>query len=183
MSDSNTPDLPEGQLPQEVVAALRQRNGAEIEIPGSLEAAILADAEKHLTGVSRRIPTEAQPRPLHQLRSLRGSRWVAWSAGTVAAAMLLFAVLPRTPEPARLNVGISTDAIPAPDTAVTVASAAPEFTTRDIDGNGQINILDAFALARTMNAGDVDGIQWDQNDDGQLNQADVNLVARTAVTL
>lgn len=174
MNDSNTPELPEDQLPQEVVAALRQRNGPKTNIPDSLNEAILADALQHLSGISRRIPPEARPRRI---------RWVAWSAGTLAAAMLLFALLPEPPNAPRSSAGISSDAMPTQTASVPVAVAATELTTRDIDGNGQINILDAFALARTMNAGHLDGLRWDQNDDGHLNQADVNLVALTAVTL
>lgn len=172
MNDPKTPKSPEDQLPQEVVAALRQRNVLQTDVPGSLEETILADARKHLSGIPQRIPAPARPRRL---------RWVAWSTGTLAAAMLLFALLPKSPDHTGTTVGNSSDALSASDASV--AAAATGVVTRDIDGNGKINILDAFALARTMNAGDVTGIRWDQNSDGQLNQADINLVALTAVTL
>ena len=168
MSESKTPELPEDQLPQEVVAALRQRNGPKINVPELLDRAILADAQKHLGTISRPIPHESKPRRL---------RWVAWSTGTLATAMLLFALLPGTPDAPRSSVRVSSDAQSMSEASMSVASATTEPFSRDIDGNGQINILDAFALARTMNAGDVDGVRWDQNEDGQLNQADVNLVA------
>jgi hypothetical protein len=156
------------------VAALRQRNGPKINVPELLDRAILADAQKHLDTISRPIPHESKPRRL---------RWVAWPTGTLATAMLLFALLPGTPDAPRSSVRVSSDAQSMSEASMSVASATTEPFSRDIDGNGQINILDAFALARTMNAGDVDGVRWDQNEDGQLNQADVNLVALTAVML
>lgn len=174
MSNSNTPELPEDHLPQEVVDALRQSNGPPANIPESLNEAILADAQTHLSRISRRAAPAPKP---HRLR------WVAWSTGTLAAALLLFALLPETPEAEWPLVGASSDTAPTLQRETAVASTTTDFHTRDIDGNGQINILDAFALARTMNSGDINGVRWDQNDDGQLNQADVKLVALTAVTL
>ena len=53
----------------------------------------------------------------------------------------------------------------------------------DIDGNGRVDILDAFRLARSIEArGPVDR-KWDLNGDGRVDQADVDLVACAAVRL
>ena len=53
----------------------------------------------------------------------------------------------------------------------------------DIDGNGRVDILDAFQLARRIEArGPVD-VQWDLNGDGRVDKDDVNLVASAAVRL
>jgi len=61
----------------------------------------------------------------------------------------------------------------------------------DVDGNGRVDILDAFQLARRIEArgpanltrsGAAD-TQWDLNGDGRVDKDDVNLVASAAVRL
>ncbi len=53
----------------------------------------------------------------------------------------------------------------------------------DIDGNGRVDILDAFKLARRIEgAGDPEAA-WDLNGDGRIDAADVDLVALAAVRL
>ena len=169
MNESNTPELPEDQLPQEVVAALRERHGSRIKVPEKLSAAILADAGQHLGNISRPIPVKS------------GSRkwaWVALSTGTLAAAMLLFAVMPPTEDGTTDRTSFASQ-----ETETSNAFADAESQGTDIDGNGQTNILDAFALARTIKSGDSHMSRWDQNGDGRTDQNDVNLVALHAVTL
>jgi hypothetical protein len=53
----------------------------------------------------------------------------------------------------------------------------------DIDHNGRVNILDAFALARQIETTDTPDKKWDINKDGLVNQADVDTVALVAVEL
>ena len=53
---------------------------------------------------------------------------------------------------------------------------------KDIDGNGTVDILDAYAMARLLESGESGG-HWDFNSDGQLNEDDVQLVAFDAVML
>ena len=64
---------------------------------------------------------------------------------------------------------------------VPLASRVPPAA--DFDRNGTVNILDAFWLARQLQTIDHIDQQWDLNTDGQVNQADVNLVAQLAVRL
>ena len=52
----------------------------------------------------------------------------------------------------------------------------------DIDRNGTVNILDAFALARRVDAKQSDD-QWDINRDGEVNRLDVDRIAMAAVSL
>ena len=53
---------------------------------------------------------------------------------------------------------------------------------RDLDGNGRVDILDAFAVAREIRSGRNQS-EFDINGDGRLTQADVNEIAQRAVTL
>jgi hypothetical protein len=52
----------------------------------------------------------------------------------------------------------------------------------DLDGNGTIDILDAFALAREVEAGH-NLEHLDMNHDGQVDQADIDRIAQQAVAL
>ncbi len=52
----------------------------------------------------------------------------------------------------------------------------------DVDGNGHVDILDAFALARQLRDGAVAG-SGDMNGDGRIDRADVDLIALRAVRL
>jgi hypothetical protein len=53
----------------------------------------------------------------------------------------------------------------------------------DIDNNGRVDILDAFRLARHIEAGDVTEKNWDLNGDGRIDRTDVDAVAFAAVRL
>jgi len=53
----------------------------------------------------------------------------------------------------------------------------------DIDGNGRVDILDAFRLARHIEARGQTRTEWDLNGDGQVDSGDVDLVAFAAVRL
>ena len=57
----------------------------------------------------------------------------------------------------------------------------------DIDGDGRVNILDAYQLAKSLGAGRLAGPGapgWhDVNDDGAMNRLDVDAVAYLAVRL
>ena len=53
----------------------------------------------------------------------------------------------------------------------------------DLDGNGRVNILDAFVLARHVESAAVPRGQWDLNGDGLVDRNDVDLVAMAAVAL
>jgi len=169
MNENARPDSPEDQLPQEVVAELKQRNGPKIAVPDALDKAVLSDAARHLSGISR--PTTIKT-------GGRRWTWVAASMGTLAAAVLLFAVYPRMQNEVPPGNGAyfaeAADSVQAGDIVA---------VTDDVDGNGQVNILDAFALARTIRAGRPLRSEWDRNGDGLTNQSDVDLIAFNAVML
>ncbi len=53
----------------------------------------------------------------------------------------------------------------------------------DVDANGRVDILDAFRLARDIEARGPVAPQWDLNGDGRIDRDDVNRVALAAVRL
>jgi hypothetical protein len=53
----------------------------------------------------------------------------------------------------------------------------------DIDGNGRVDILDAFRLARNIESRSPADMKWDLNGDGLVDRKDVDAVAFAAVRL
>lgn len=53
----------------------------------------------------------------------------------------------------------------------------------DIDHNGRVDILDAFALARRLQAGQLDPTAFDLNGDGLVDRRDVDHISAQAVKL
>ncbi len=67
------------------------------------------------------------------------------------------------------------------------STTAPQQTTvaaapGDLDHNGRVDILDAFHLARQLDA-DITPTAGDMNTDGRIDRADVEAIAMKAVTL
>ena len=170
MSDTDNPESPEDQLPPKVVAELRDRSRVAISIPGQVDDQILADARRVLRGQKTRRARFA---------------WNKWTMGTVAvgslAAALLVAVLPQF-------AGRNDDALVAERQALEsalVPAVTDEFRREDFDRDGHVNILDAFALARQVQAGSktTGTIDADFNADGIVDKQDVDFIAMTAVAL
>jgi hypothetical protein len=53
----------------------------------------------------------------------------------------------------------------------------------DLDEDGRVDVLDAFLLARRLDAGDPGNPAWDASGDGRVDRADVDRVAYWAVSL
>jgi hypothetical protein len=87
-----------------------------------------------------------------------------WAAGMVAAAavVVLGVVLFNNPQSSR---------------PVLAEGRA------DVDGNGRVDILDAFRLARDIEARGPADSRWDLNGDGRVDREDVDLIAYAAVRL
>jgi predicted anti-sigma-YlaC factor YlaD len=64
------------------------------------------------------------------------------------------------------------------------AATSPAATARvdDVNRDGRVDVLDAFALARAVEAGD-SSPAWDVNRDGAVDEGDVEAVALAAVSL
>lgn len=164
------PDDSDHDLPDSIQSALKDRYGRVPEVSPEIDRAILADARQYLS-------SHIQPVRRHR-------RWISWRwmalASTMAAASIMLLVQ-QTPQP-EPETSVSVDLrMPAPQMrAVTRSSAG-----HDIDQNGRVDILDAFAMARLLEEGRSDDQQevWDVNGDGRFDQDDVDLVASVAVML
>lgn len=111
--------------------------------------------------IDRAILADAQRHLLQTIPVRARSNW-RWRLAVIgssmaAACMLLFALNRQEPK-------------------------HPTNVARDLDGNGRVDILDAFAVAREIRSGRNQS-EFDINGDGRLTQADVNEIAQRAVTL
>ena len=138
----------------------------------SRDLAVLAKVEIAVPEeIERRILWEARKRALTVRRRQRWWR-PGWAAAAAAAVLLgLTSLLRLAPEPQPDVVALAR----RPKAAAPLARVRAE----DIDGDGRIDILDAFALARAVEAGG----GADVNGDGVVDQRDVQVLADAAVRL
>ena len=61
--------------------------------------------------------------------------------------------------------------------------ARPTVRPEDVNADGRVDILDAFALARRLQASAGAQARWDFNHDGVVDAADVDWLARAVVSL
>lgn len=138
----------------------------EAELP-----AALARALRELDAPPGMVPTDVDARVLASARRRMAWRrrfaWRVAAVGALAAAVVIVFLLPEIearfrPEPV------------APPVVVAIG---------DIDGNGRIDILDALHLARRIEASVASRPEWDVNEDGAVDRADVDEVAMRAVRI
>jgi len=164
-------DETEFGLPDSVKSSLKDRYGPISVVSSEIDRAILADARQYL---SAHVP------PVRKHQRWRSWKWSPWKltaiASTMVAASVMFLAL-RTPpsEPGGNPSGAVRMPLPM------MRTADRKGISKDIDQNGQVDILDAFAMARFIRDGRSEG--WDVNGDGRFDQEDVDLVASEAVML
>ncbi len=66
---------------------------------------------------------------------------------------------------------------------VTPGAPAQTVASRDFDGNGRVDIVDALRLAQSIESTTPPTKRWDLNGDGSVNRADANTIAIEAVRL
>lgn len=153
-------------LPPAIIDALRDLDGPAVLPDTQRDADLLSGARQHLAG------TTQVDRKRRNLRL-----FFAGSAGgaIAAAAMIAFVVLVWNPaqEPQTgLDIAASAPNSPQP------ATAAPG----DLDNDGEINILDAYALAKRLEQDKLPQ-ELDFNVDGNIDQLDIDWIANQAVAL
>lgn len=174
MSEIEPSDETKYELPPEVVAELRARTLPDVAISEDVDQAVLADARQILS---------ARP-------SKRLSRWRQWtlglvSVGSLAAALLIF-VWPQMDSPEavdRNEMSVASGDAPEAASADSAPLMTAAFRKEDIDHDGRVDILDAFALARQLEDPQSSPTNGDQNGDGVFDEDDVSYVALTAVML
>ena len=146
------------ELPEVVVDALRQADDMKLAVPPEVDRTILRDAHRHL---------ESIPRMARRRRMFR-----TLAAVSSVCAVLLVVVALQTGEPPDRQLAQESAPFAAP----------ADISPKDIDRNGSVDILDAFAIARQLESGHASH-HWDFNQDGNLNEDDIRLVAMDAVML
>lgn len=91
--------------------------------------------------------------------------WLRYAAPLGAAAMIALGVWAVWPSVNQIQSG--------PVLAV----------SGDADGSGSVDILDAFAMARVLDAGQAAPATWDLTGDGRVDRADVSAVTAIVVSL
>jgi hypothetical protein len=182
------------EAPPELVSALKRLPQKPVFIPPIADEAILRAARRHLAPSATR-PECARPRaqqaptrpsrgqaprldwlgaflrprtgPLRRYGqdALGWSRLMSWAAAAAAAIVLLVAIPQFFKQPA---LG------PAGD---------PGLARGDLNHDGHVDILDAFALARQLKQGEARNLQLDVNGDGVVDERDVAAIAARAVRL
>ncbi len=154
----NTHSESDPQAPRELINHLSKLYAAQSPVPPVVDEAVLACARRQM--LSRR------PR--------RVLRWAVPPAA--AAAVIMWVVFNPFATPDR-----TIDPLASSEQRHGLADAIA--VSRDIDGNGRVDILDALALARSIKDGRVGDRLWDFNGDGAIDRQDVDAVARSAVRL
>jgi len=156
--DPRFPTESEPEAPQALKDGLAALFAPGPRVPRHRDEAVLAEARRRLG------------------RGGRLRRVVRWGAVAAAAAVALFAIR------FTLNHREPATAPRATRTAPAVAKARPALKD-DINGDGRADILDAFALARALDANRRPQPDWDVNGDGRIDRRDVDSVAMAAVSL
>jgi len=189
--EGHLPADSELQAPKGLADDLSALFGPGTDVPPQTDQAILAMARRQL---SRR----AEPRRLF--------RWAAAAVVAAAAAVIIVVQLAFPPERPAVkctncvhNIGAAvkryTDSHPELAQARPAAKAVPSLAPRpsplvprpplegDINGDGRVDILDAFALAKQIELANALKPEWDFNHDGVVDRKDAEAIARAAVKL
>jgi len=172
--DKRNPSQPEQEpgVPAKLVADLKGLHKEHIFVPQKVDESILDAARKHLGGTSGKL---AEQETMHQPWTLQ---WVPWAAAAACLMLILFLSFPG----GKQNSSLTRNAAPR-HVLPSPAAVATKISPKDINKDGQVDILDAFALANRLETGAAPEDQWDMNGDGQVNQADVDEISAVAVKL
>ena len=184
--------------PPRLVDALRSLHNQEVLVPPSVDEAILGRARAQLSGnvgVRPSLGAAAPELPVAKASSESDGRAGATPCGEEVPALI-------TVHTWRAPVAAAEDGrTPVPWFRLLAAAAVvvlglgvgllinrqinpPAVIAReDVDRNGQVDILDAFALARKLQQGGAAGVALDLNGDGVVDQRDIDWVAARAVKL
>ena len=132
----------------------------QVGVPAEADRAVMDKAHKHFAAMQS-----------GKRRRLR-IHWGWRIAAAAAVIVLAFSLdLTKQPEPTTDNLSLVR------------AVREPPLQAVDIDRNGRVDILDAFKLARHIELAGRTEKEWDINNDGLVDQKDVDVVALAAVHL
>ena len=167
----------EPEAPAKLVTDLKDLHKEHIFVPPKVDQSILNAAREHLEKTSRE-PAEQETAGQPWI-----PQWAPWAAAAASLMLLLFLTLPsekHTPPSALAKALVSAEEVALKQKP---SSPATMISRKDINKDGQVDILDAFTLASRIKAGAAIEENWDINGDGQVNQADVEEISAFAVKL
>jgi hypothetical protein len=155
--------------PEKLRAALSRLNARRVMIPPKVDDAILRAAREHLHPVADELRASQKAGSVERL-----SKWSEWRAGVL-----------------ELLGGWRLAALSAVAVAIVAAGALVWLgghtrlaaRNEDLNGDGVVDVLDAFALARELQQGQTPRPQLDLNGDGVVDERDVQILAARAVSL
>jgi hypothetical protein len=154
-NNKNIPKESEPEIPDRLVEDVRVLLEPELSVPPEIDRAILDRANRHFT--ERQFG-----------KTQRRFRWVALWKVAAAAAVVIFA--------------FSLDLHKKPQQIVYDSTMA-KMDAADFDRDGQVNILDAFKLAKQIEQAGNSEVNLDINGDGLVNSDDIDKIAFAAVSL
>jgi hypothetical protein len=149
-------------LPPRLAAAFGRLRTPPVFVPPAVDAAVLRAARAHF---------EAHLRNARPVAGPLASLLISWRARWLRAPALALGAL------AVLTL------VAVTGLRILMTRSAPQPTKADIDRNGRVDIIDAFALSRLLAAGTPPRPAWDVNGDGTVDERDVAAVAAQAVRL
>ncbi|MBX2850579.1 MAG: hypothetical protein KTR15_02390 [Phycisphaeraceae bacterium] len=152
-------------LPPAIIDALRDIDGPAVLPDAQRDADVLSGARQHL----------AQAAPVDRKRRNLRLFFAGGAGGAIAAAaMVAFVVFVGNPFAKQADPNLA---------AVTPNSPQPTLAQPgDLDANGSIDILDAYALAKQIDRGQA-STETDLNGDGRIDQSDIDWIANRSVAL
>ncbi len=166
----------EPKAPAKLVTDLKDLHKEHIFVPPKVDQSILNAAREHLGGTLR------EPAEQETARQPWIPQWAPWAAAAASLMLLLFLTLPgekHTPPSALAKASVSAEKVALKQKP---SSLATMISRKDINKDGQVDILDAFTLASRIEHRTLEE-KWDINGDGQVNQADVEEISAFAVKL
>ena len=165
----------EPKAPAKLVTDLKGLHKEHIFVPPKVDQSILNAAREQLEETSR------EPAEQETARQPWIPQWAPWAAAA-SLMLLLFLTLPgekHTSPSALAKASVSAEEVALKQKP---SSPATMISRKDINKDGQVDILDAFMLASRIQTGAIEE-NWDINGDGQVNQADVEEISAFAVKL
>lgn len=154
-------------LPPALVDALREMDGPAVLPDAERDADVLSGARRHLA--------QHTAGPSRKRRNWR--LFIGGAAGGAVAAAAMVGIVVLLGDPAA-EPGAQSDLAASAPTSPHKTAAQPG----DLNASGNLDILDAYTLARQIERGNAPD-NADLNGDGQINQQDIDWIAHRAVAL
>jgi hypothetical protein len=165
------------EAPPRLITALRQLPREPVFVPPTLDEALMKAARQHLG--------REKKKGINWFRSL------PWSVATAGLATVILLAYPHAKEkilgPGRSTISRSTKSVQGEsepgESGVQWQSHGLADVREDLNGDGKVDILDAFMLAKKLQGAPSSDPRLDINGDGVIDRRDIETIAAHAVSL